>query len=102
MNDRILALAEKCYTTKYNPFGADEELFDAVKFAELIIKECIDKIETYQIPAYRIRADPESDGFLRSRHELWNTRARDVLLYLCATHHVAHHVAGIHQWNRRP
>ena len=40
MNKKIRELAETCYTTKYNPFGADEEKYDMEKFAELIIKEC--------------------------------------------------------------
>ena len=41
MNKKIRELSETCYTTKYNPFGADEEKYDMEKFAELIIKECV-------------------------------------------------------------
>ena len=44
MNEKIRELSETCYTTKYNPFGADEEKYDMEKFAELIIKECAEQI----------------------------------------------------------
>ena len=50
MNERIRELAEQA--------GYQEDMFgighwdmpECQKFAELIIKECIDKIETYRIP----------------------------------------------------
>jgi len=47
MNEKIKELAEKCYTTKYNPFGADEELFDAVKFANLLLQDVYDILSSY-------------------------------------------------------
>ncbi len=42
MNEKIKSIALECY----NPYGN----FDLEKFAELIVQECIDKIETHQIP----------------------------------------------------
>jgi len=32
------------------PVGEGDEVLDPVKFAELIVQECINKIETHQIP----------------------------------------------------
>ena len=49
MNEKIRELSETCYTTKYNPFGADEEKYDMEKFAELIIKECFKIVDDYGI-----------------------------------------------------
>ena len=46
MNERIKQLAEQA--TSYN--NSDGWLFDKEKFAELIVRECIDKIETHRIP----------------------------------------------------
>ena len=46
MNERILELAEQA--TSYN--NSDGWLFDKQKFAELIVRECLDKIETHRIP----------------------------------------------------
>ena len=42
MNERIKELALECYSPYTN--------FDHEKFAELIVRECLNKIETYQIP----------------------------------------------------
>lgn len=59
MNEHILALAERAaYETRKkhnNPYWRiQDEISEDVtwreKFAELIIQECIDKIETYRIP----------------------------------------------------
>jgi hypothetical protein len=47
MNDRILMLAKKCYTTKWNPFGSDEELFDTEKFANLLLQDVYDILSSY-------------------------------------------------------
>ena len=44
MNQRIKELEPQCW--EHNEFGLN---FNYEKFAELIIKECINKIETYQI-----------------------------------------------------
>ena len=41
MNERIKELAEQVYGSAH---------YDDFKFAELIVKECIDKIETHRIP----------------------------------------------------
>ena len=50
MNERIKELAEQC-GFKSNPDIYDRnQSFDISKFAELIVRECIDKIETYRIP----------------------------------------------------
>ena len=42
MNERIKELALECYSPYTN--------FDHEKFAEWIVRECIDKIETHRIP----------------------------------------------------
>ncbi len=50
MNERIKALAEEASVTirsHYDELGSTP--FELEKFANLIIKECINKIETYQI-----------------------------------------------------
>ena len=50
MNERIKALAEAASVTirgHYDELGSTP--FELEKFANLIIKECINKIETYQI-----------------------------------------------------
>jgi hypothetical protein len=51
MNERIreLYLQAVEYSNGQMTFGDTREFF-AEKFAELIVKECIDKIETYRIP----------------------------------------------------
>ncbi len=61
MNERIRELAEQAglkwkiqpphYTNTNNPIDFPVSANrDLEKFAELIVKECIDKIETYRIP----------------------------------------------------
>ena len=50
MNERIRLLAEQATTYHNGGLGTEIELFDKEKFAELIMRECIDKIETYRIP----------------------------------------------------
>ena len=51
MNERIRELAEQA-TTYIEPTSNSGEgwIFDKEKFAELIVRECIDKIETHRIP----------------------------------------------------
>jgi hypothetical protein len=46
MNKRIKELAEESGLV----FGRDYLRYEELKFAELIVRECIDKIETYSIP----------------------------------------------------
>ena len=47
MNERILQLAKQAGLK----FPSEEALSPVeIKFAELIVRECIDKIETYRIP----------------------------------------------------
>ena len=47
MNERIKELAHEAGLPTYNPEGIPTKL---EKFAELIVRECIDKIETHRIP----------------------------------------------------
>jgi hypothetical protein len=49
MNERIRELMEEAgiYDFVVESMGINEEM---EKFAELIVRECIDKIETYRIP----------------------------------------------------
>ena len=50
MNERILELAEQAgFIDRGNNHTAYMS-FDHEKFAELIVRECIDKIETHRIP----------------------------------------------------
>ena len=49
MNERILELADKAVEDiSSGPWNISDEF--CIKFAELIVKECINKIETYRIP----------------------------------------------------
>ena len=48
MNERIQELADQCEGRTICECG--EVGFNFEKFAELIVKDCIDKIETYRIP----------------------------------------------------
>ena len=51
MNERIRELADEA--RKHFPkteMSGEFWVFDEEKFAELIVKECIDKIETHRIP----------------------------------------------------
>jgi hypothetical protein len=51
MNDRIEELAEQVGSTHKQNLGVYQFYTDELeKFAELIVQECIDKIETHQIP----------------------------------------------------
>ena len=59
MNKRIKELAKQAVVTKIRkqhvngglpPREYESKEFDKEKFAELIVRECIDKIETYRIP----------------------------------------------------
>ena len=43
MNERIKQLEKQCWNHQSNHLNAE-------KFAQLIVRECIDKIETYRIP----------------------------------------------------
>jgi len=49
MNERIAKLYDQALVLESNGDYVAGEL-DPVKFAELIVRECIDKIETHQIP----------------------------------------------------
>jgi len=50
MNERIKELAEQAGYTK-DMFGIGHwDMPECQKFAELIVRECIDKIETHRIP----------------------------------------------------
>ena len=49
MNDRIKELADKAGLEMCS-CGCDMPTRQTVKFAELIVRECIDKIETHEIP----------------------------------------------------
>ena len=48
MNERIKELADKAIEDMPGAWNIPDEFCE--KFAELIVKECIDKIETYRIP----------------------------------------------------
>jgi hypothetical protein len=54
MNERIKELIAECTRVENGVMQVrrNETVyhFDKVKFAELIVRECIDKIETHQIP----------------------------------------------------
>ena len=52
MNEQIQNLKDKIWTEEYWTNPNTDKLLPAQlnKFAELIVKECIDKIETYRIP----------------------------------------------------
>jgi hypothetical protein len=46
MNERIKQLEKQCWrSTQSDPYA----FFDVKKFAELIVRECIDKITTYDL-----------------------------------------------------
>jgi hypothetical protein len=47
MNERIKELAREAGLLAYNPEGPPTKL---EKFAQLIVRECIDTIETHRIP----------------------------------------------------
>jgi hypothetical protein len=49
MNERIAKLYDQALVLESNGDYIAGEL-DPVKFAELIVRDCIDKIETHQIP----------------------------------------------------
>jgi peroxiredoxin len=48
MNERIIEMAIEAGFNPVNCTGSNVPLFE--KFAELIVRECIDKIETLRIP----------------------------------------------------
>ena len=49
MNERIIELADKAVEDiSSGPWNISDEF--CIKFARLIVRECIDKIETYRIP----------------------------------------------------
>ena len=50
MNERIEKLIEQCTVQNFSDCTGGFETFDKVKFAELIVRECLDKIETHRIP----------------------------------------------------
>lgn len=44
MNDRINQLIKQSYVTIQTPSGEDNTYFSQEKFAELIVRECVDKM----------------------------------------------------------
>ena len=50
MNERIKDLAEQAGYTKDMFDIGHQDMPECKKFAELIVRECIDKIETHRIP----------------------------------------------------
>ena len=52
MNERIKELEAQCWETRKHPVSqaAMGDKFNTEKFAELIVRECINKIETHRIP----------------------------------------------------
>ena len=50
MNERIEKLIEQCTVQNFSDCTGGFETFDKQKFAQLIVRECIDKIETHRIP----------------------------------------------------
>jgi hypothetical protein len=50
MNERIKALAEQAWDATAVSPDFNHPVSFAEKLSELIVQECIDKIETYQIP----------------------------------------------------
>ena len=49
MNERIIELADEAVENiSSGPWNISDEF--CIKFAQLIVRECIDKIETHQIP----------------------------------------------------
>ena len=79
MNERIRELAEQA-TTYIEPTVSSGEgwIFNKEKFAELIVKECIDKIETYQIsvgnsPAGEMACDWTYDALKEIRYDIKET-----------------------------
>ena len=50
MNERIETLIEQCTVQEFSDCTGGFETFDKEKFAQLIVRECIDKIETHRIP----------------------------------------------------
>ena len=87
MNERIKELAEQAkkyaldamikITDKEQALKVYSESYDT-KFAELIVKECIDKIETYQIsvgnsPAGEMACDWTYDALKEIRYDIKET-----------------------------
>ncbi len=58
MNERIKELAKQSGTWEYYEIneGVGEDEKHLEKFAQLIVRECIDKIETYRIPVGNSRS----------------------------------------------
>ena len=50
MNERIEKLIEQCTVQEFSDCTGGFETFDKEKFAWLIVRECLDKIETHRIP----------------------------------------------------
>lgn len=49
MNERIEKLIEQCTVQNFSDCTGGFETFDKEKFAELIVRECIEKITTYDL-----------------------------------------------------
>ena len=50
MNERITLLAESCTQSCIDGRGVELNEIDIEKFAELIVRQCIDVIQDYQVP----------------------------------------------------
>ncbi len=49
-NDRIQELEKQCWSHRVNGTLVDGQLhFDAKKFAELIVQECVDQVELFNV-----------------------------------------------------
>jgi hypothetical protein len=49
MNERIKELVKQATTIEEHKWGVSYDNFDKEKFAELIVRECIEKITTYDL-----------------------------------------------------
>jgi hypothetical protein len=77
MNERIKYLAEQAgFMDSWFSESGDDCERELKKFAQLIVKECIDKIETYRIPVgnsaarYRLACEWTYDALKEIRGEI--------------------------------
>jgi hypothetical protein len=60
MNERIKQLAEQCTDYVYGE-GGSYEMFDKEKFAELIVKECLEEMRYTVLDTQELRRDRSTD-----------------------------------------